>query len=133
MERAGRVLQKLKLNKHGVSDEQLACSAWPIAVGRTIANRTVAHALVRTKLVVQVEDATWQRQLWTLRTQILKRLTETLGRPIITEVEFRIAGPQRKPTQLAAAAHSGAADEADAIADPLFRNLYKAARRKANA
>ena len=133
MERAGRVLQKLKLNKHGVSDEQLACAAWAIAVGQTIANRTSAHALVRQRLVVQVEDATWQRQLWTLRSQILRRLEEALGRPLVTEVEFRIAGPQRKPTQVAAAAHPGQVDEADAITDPLFRNLYKAARRKANA
>jgi hypothetical protein len=130
MERAGRLLQKLKLTKHGVSDEQLACAAWAIAVGRTIANRTNATALVRSRLVVHVDDATWQRQLWTLRGQILRRLEEALGRQLITEIEFRIAGPQRKPAQTAVAVET---DEADGISDPLFRNVYKAARRKANA
>ena len=38
MERAGRVLGKLKLAKQGVSDEELARSAWPVAVGKKIAS-----------------------------------------------------------------------------------------------
>ncbi|HYO84483.1 MAG TPA: DUF721 domain-containing protein [Bryobacteraceae bacterium] len=127
------MLQKLKLTGHGVSDEQLACAAWAIAVGKTIANRTSAIALVRSRLVVQVEDATWQRQLWTLRGQILRRVEEALGRALVTEVEFRIAGPQRKPAGTAVPIAAAHADEADAICDPVFRNVYKAARRKANA
>ena len=64
MERAGRVLGKLKLAKQSVSDEELARSAWPAAVGKKIALRTQAVTLVRTRLVVEVEDAVWQRQLW---------------------------------------------------------------------
>lgn len=132
MERAGRVLAKLKLARHGVEDEQLACAAWPVAVGKTIANRTQALTLVRTRLVIQVEDATWQRQLWGLRGQILARLRETLDRAIVEELEFRIAVPQRKPVQTEQA-QPISADEAETIRDPMFRNIYRAARRKANA
>ena len=132
MERAGRGLAKLKLARHGVADEQLACAAWPVAVGKTIANLTVAVNLVRSRLVIQVEDATWQRQLWSLRGQILSRLAEALGRTIVEELEFRISVPRRKPVQTEVS--SGLfTDEADSIRDPMFRNIYKAARRKANA
>lgn len=132
MERAGRTLARLKLSQHGVSDEKLACAAWAVAVGKTIANHTSAVAMVRTRLVVQVEDAIWQRQLWTLRPQILRRLSEVLGKSVVEEVEFRIAGPQRKPAR-AATAPALFADEADSIRDPMFRVIYKAARRKATA
>lgn len=132
MERAGRGLAKLKLARHGVEDEQLACAAWALAVGKTVARRTTALALVRSRLVIQVEDRTWQRQLWGLRGQILASLADALGRPIVEELEFRIAVPQRKPPQ-AEAAPALFGDEADTIRDPMFRNIYKAARRKANA
>ena len=83
MERAGQVLGKLKLAKQGVSDEELARSAWPAAVGKKIALRTQAFGLVRTRLVVEVEDAVWQRQLWTLQGQILQGMEKVLGRKIV--------------------------------------------------
>jgi hypothetical protein len=130
MERAGRVLAKLKTST--LTDEQLACSAWPLAVGKRIANRTTAVALIRNRLVVQVEDSTWQRQLWTLRGQILGSLEKALGTQLVGEVEFRIAVPKRQPAR-AEAALSPALDEADAIRDPVFRSIYKASRRRANA
>ena len=53
--------------------------------------------LVRNRLVVEVEDAVWQRQLWTLRGQILQRMEQVLGRKIVEEIEFRIAVPRMKP------------------------------------
>lgn len=135
MERAGRVLTKLKLATHGVTDEQLACSAWPVAVGKKIANRTTAVALVRDRLVIQVEDMVWQKQLWALRHQIVRRLEEALGRKVVAEVEFRIhVAPRRQPVRATASRSEAAVpDEADAIRDPLFRTIYKAARRKATA
>src|SRR4051812_40565200 len=97
MERAGRVLGNLKLGKHGVSDEEMARSAWPAAIGKKIALRSNATGLVRKRLVVEVEDAVWQRQLWTLRQQILVRLEQVLGRRIVEELEFKVAVPRIKP------------------------------------
>lgn len=132
MERAGRALARLKLSRHGVEDEQLARAAWPVAVGKKVALRTMPLALVRTRLVIEVEDRIWQRQLWGLREQILRALGDVLGRRIVEELEFRIAGPQRKPPQVAAVPLALFADEADQIRDPMFRNIYKASRRKAN-
>ena len=130
MERAGRVLGKLQLAKHGVSDEELAVSAWPAAVGKKIALRTRAAGLVRTRLVVEVEDAVWQRQLWTLRIQILNRLREVLGRSVVEELEFKVAAARMKPARAEVLGASG--DEADLILDATFRSVYKAARKRAN-
>lgn len=131
MERAGRVLGKLKLASACVSDEQLATAAWPVAVGKKLALRTNAVGLVRDRLVVEVEDAVWQRQLWTMRDQILQLLDQALGRRIVQQLEFKIAVPKRGPAR----AETGLSqtDEADLIKDPVFRTVYKAARKKANA
>ena len=133
MERAGRVLGNLtKLATLGVSDEEMIRSAWPSAVGRKIALRTNAVGLVRNRLVVEVEDAVWQRQLFTLRQQIINRLEQVLGRAVVQELEFRIGTPRRGPVR-AEHASSVPADEADTILNPTFRAVYKAARKKANA
>lgn len=131
MERAGRVLGKLKLAKQGVSDEEIARSAWSAAVGPKIALKTHAVGMVRTRLVVEVEDAVWQKQLWTLRGQILKRLEQVLGRAIVEELEFKIAVPRIKPVRVEASRASE--DEADRIVDPTFRSVYKASRKRATA
>jgi hypothetical protein len=128
MERAGRVLGKLKLAKNGVSDEEMARSAWPAAVGKKIAFRTHVVGLVRDRLVVEVEDAVWQRQLFTLRQQILGRMEQVLGRKIAQELEFRVAVPRIQPARAQAIT---SADEADEIQDPVFRLVYKAARKRA--
>jgi hypothetical protein len=132
MERAGRVLAKLKLSSHGVTDEQLAVAAWPAAVGKTIASRCLATKLVRSRLVVEVPDPTWQKQLWTLRTQVLGRLETVLGSRYVEELEFRVVPPRRQPAR-AESVTQLPLDDADGIRDPLMRNLYKEARKKATA
>lgn len=136
MERASLVLAKLKGGSQNVSTEQLATAAWPLAVGKTIAQRTTVIGLVKGRLVVEVQDNIWQRQLWTLRSQILGSLAKTLGTPpLVTELEFRIAVPGRRPPQAADERQPlmNSADEADAIRDPVMRSIYKAARKKATA
>ena len=130
MERAGRVLGKLKLTKNTVTDEEMARSAWSAAVGKKIALRTQVVGLVRDRLVVEVEDAVWQRQLFTLRQQILGRLEQVLGRQIAKELQFRIAVPRIQPARAQVIC---SADEADEIRDPVFRLVYKAARKRATA
>jgi hypothetical protein len=130
MERAGRVIGNLKLAKNGVSEEEMARSAWAAAVGKKIALRTHIAGMVRTRLIVEVEDAIWQRQLFTLREQILGRLEQVLGRKIVEELEFKVAVPRIKPVRAQAIT---SADEADMIRDPVFRLVYKAARKRASS
>ncbi|MFN3322913.1 MAG: DciA family protein [Bryobacteraceae bacterium] len=136
MERAGRLIAQSKLSGCA-SAEEFARAAWPAAVGKRIASRTRAVSLVRARLVVEVEDAVWQRQLFTLRHQILKRIDEVFGAGVVTALEFRVAVPRRSPQRetqrVPGDAPAGIFDEADQIQNPALRILYKAARKKASA
>ena len=88
--------------------------------------------LVRSRLVVDVPDAVWQQQLWTMRSQVLGRLEKVIGSRIVDELQFRVVPPRRQPVR-AESAIQALPDEADAIRDPFMRNVYKAARKKATA
>lgn len=136
MERAGRLIGKLKLPKAVLDPESMARSAWPAAVGKRIAARTRAVKLVRHSLVVECEDAVWQRQLNTLKYQILQKLQALLGEALVTSIDLRPMTPRRgmqtaevvRPFELTA--KTGTRDEADRIQDPVFRMLYKQSRKK---
>jgi len=132
MERAGKALAKLKLSD-AISPDQLAFAAWPAAVGKRIAVHACPKALVRGCLVVEAEDAIWQKQLFHLRFDILAKLTEVLGGGIVTDLEFRTAGaaPRRPPQSAQSHSESASPDEADRIEDPVMRILYKQARTRA--
>lgn len=136
MERAGRLIGKLKLPANAVSAEELAKAAWAAAVGKKIAAHSAAFSLVRGCLLVEVEDAVWQRQLTTMRSQIVKRVQEITGTIIVTEVAFRPMIPRRLPQRAETARPQEfklTADDADSIADPILRRLYKTSRKKATA
>src|ERR1700694_2106334 len=116
MERAGKSLAKLKLDD-AISQEDLARAAWPSAVGRRIAVHAVAKSVVRGRLIVEVDDSVWQKQLFHLRVQILTKLRETVDEAIVNDIEFRIATPRRPPQPAQRLNQSKPPDEADGIAD----------------
>jgi predicted nucleic acid-binding Zn ribbon protein len=134
MERASKLIRGLRLPCDPISAEELACAAWVEAVGKKIAAHTRAVRMVRTRLVVEVEDKVWQRQLLALTRFILFNLQKHLGPGIVDDLELRVV-PRRREPQRAVAAFRAALDkdEADAIADPVLRGLYKASRKKALA
>jgi predicted nucleic acid-binding Zn ribbon protein len=131
MERAGRLISKLGLPTGTVSIEELACAAWPAAVGKKIAARTRALFLAGGRLRVEVEDAVWQRQLTVLKGQILRKLEEVLGQAAVKDVEFRVS-PRRRPPQPAPEPRRGQ-DEADQIPDPFLGAIYRQQRRRRSA
>jgi hypothetical protein len=135
MERAGRLLGKLKIHANSVSPEELARAAWPSAVGKKIAAHANAVSLVRTCLIIEVEDALWQRQLNTLRGQILKRIQDLVGSALVADIAFRPMTPKRMPERAESSRQTPAhiPDDADRIADPILRSVYKTSRKKANA
>ena len=134
MERASRLIGKLTSGGSRLDPDELARAAWPLAVGKKVAARTRAARMVRTRLIVEVEDPTWQRQLFGLTGQILANLEKRLGRGIVEDLEFRVIPPRRE-VQRAAVAQPALAplDDAEQIADPVLRNLYKRERKKALA
>lgn len=138
MERAARLIKKNKYSSKLFTDDDLARAVWPTAVGKAIAAHTSRVKLVRTTLVVEVEDAIWQKQLFPLTGQILARLHQVMGRDAIREVEFRVAIPRRQIMRAEARegpspGQAGPADEADAIRDPVLKKVYQLSRKKATA
>jgi|SRR4026208_444201 hypothetical protein len=128
MERAGKLIGKLKLPEGSITNEALACAAWPGAVGRKIAVHTHAARMVRSTLIIEVEDAVWQRQLFFLRHDIRKKIDDTIGAGIVEDVEFRVSPPRLGPQR--ALRSTPQPDEADGIVDPVLRRIYKTARKK---
>jgi hypothetical protein len=96
---AHEFIASLRLPDDAISNEQLARAAWPLAVGTKIAARARAAQLIRNRLVVEVEDDLWLKNLFLLRQDILCNLKRSLGSDLVQELEFRIAtlrkGPQR--------------------------------------
>ena len=116
-----------------VSDERIACAAWQQAVGKKIAAHTRAVKMVRGRLVVEVEDHIWQKQLFTLTLQIMGRLTRNLGSGVVKDLEFRVAPRRLEPGRASKAVPALVEDEADAISDPGLRTIYRASRKRALA
>lgn len=137
MERAARLIKNKKLSREILSDEDIARAVWPAAVGKSIAAHTSRLRLVRSTLVVEVEDAIWQKQLHLLSQQIVARVRKLTGSDTVRDVEFRIGVPRREPQKaesnrpgLFLTANDGE-DEAEAIQDPVLKKVYRLSRRKA--
>jgi len=131
MERAGRLIGKLRLSSKVASPEEMARAAWPAAVGKRLAARTGRVSLYGATMVVEVEDAVWQSQLSTLSSQILGKIEKLLGSGAVLKLEFRIGVMRRMPQRVEKP--SPLFDEADGIKDPSFRQIYIASRRRASA
>ncbi|HEU0124177.1 MAG TPA: DUF721 domain-containing protein [Bryobacteraceae bacterium] len=129
MQRAARLLSKTRLQYAKLAPEQFAEAVWPAAVGRRLAVRTGPVKLYGQKLVVEVDDPIWQKQLATMSNQILSKMQSLTGPGMIQQLEFRVGVPRRGP-QVALSTFDAANDRADGIADPIFRHLYLASRAR---
>lgn len=129
MQRAARLLSKTKLKYAKLAPEDFAEAVWPAAVGKRLAMRTGPVKLYGQKLVVDVEDQIWQKQLATMSNQILFKLQSMTGPGMIEQLEFRVGAPRRGP-QVALSLFDTVDDRADGISDPIFRHLYLASRAR---
>ena len=138
MDQASRIIAQWSSAPDLISGERIACGAWKRAVGKRLGERTRAVKLVRDKLVVEVEDEIWRKNLWGLRFHILKNLTRAIGPDIVRNLEFRVM-PARREAQrenspgLFADATSAVHDDAQQIQDPGMRRIYRNARRRETA
>ena len=131
MERASKFIRGLGLPGETITAEELACAAWAPAVGKKVASHTRAAKLVRNKLVVEVEDKIWPRQLFALTYQILRNVVKGIGPGIVEELEFKIVPRRREPAR--ASTSMPLFDESDGIEDPVLRDIYRAARKRSLA
>ena len=132
MERAARVIKNNKYSRQIIGDDNIIRGLWPAAVGKAIARHTGKMTVVRNTLVVEVEDAIWQKQLFCLSRQIVDRVQKLMGSTSITDIEFRIGVPRRQP-QRAESLHPFSLDGADGIQDPVLKKVYRLSRKRATA
>ncbi len=131
MDQASRIIARWTEASDVISPERIACGAWKRAVGKRIAAYTRAVKLVRNTLVVEVEDDIWKKNLWSLRYQILRNLEKAVGPEIVHDLELRVMPMRREPQR-----DTGdrlvlePVDDADAIADPGLRRMYKTASKR---
>jgi len=131
MHRAGSLIGKLKLSPEMADPETRARAAWTLAAGKKIARHTLASALVRGTLVVEVEDFLWQKQLNTLRHFLLSNLKEALGEALVTDIDFRPMRhpvPERRKPQRAESARG-----TEGIEDPVMAMLYRQSKKRGSA
>ncbi|MFN7922840.1 MAG: DUF721 domain-containing protein [Bryobacteraceae bacterium] len=129
MERAAKLLGKSKLAARCVTPQELAMAAWAGAVGKRISAHTKAVAMNGKRLIVEVEDETWRRQLSALSKQIMPRIQAAAGEGVVDELFFRVGVPRRMPVREEHAVRP--TDDADAISDPTLSRIYKANRKRA--
>jgi hypothetical protein len=77
--------------------EAAAIAAWKYAAGEGLKEYAVALKLEDRRLTVAVADAIWQKQLTSMRGQLLFRVNSTLGRPLVSALEFVIDAKLVKP------------------------------------
>ena len=89
------------LRATGDSDEvaeAAALAAWKHVAGEGLRTHAVATRLEEGTLVVEVRDAIWQKQLATMRRQLIFRVNSTLGQPLVKDIELRINPKALKAT-----------------------------------
>lgn len=70
--------------------EAAAIAAWKHAAGDGLKGHAVAVKLENRTLTVSVADLIWQKQLHSMRGQLLFRVNNILGQPIVGAIEFVI-------------------------------------------
>jgi predicted nucleic acid-binding Zn ribbon protein len=135
MERAARLVNKHKYSQDILEEGDVVRGIWPAAVGAAIARHTGKLKVVRETLVVEVEDAIWQKQLHCLRSQIVDRVQKCMGSPAIKFVEFRIGVRRREPQKETGlrAESVDPNDEAEGIQDPVLKKVYQLSRKRSTA
>src|ERR1041385_913065 len=70
--------------------EAVAIAAWKHAAGDGLKEHAVALKLENRKLTIAVADLIWQRQLTSMRGQLLFRINSILGQPLVSGLDFII-------------------------------------------
>ena len=91
-----------------LSDEKVRC-AWRMAVGSGLARVTQATLGATGRLVVVLDDARWQDEVYRSRALILERLQRVLGEETVTGLDLRVPRsetPHRRPRAGRTATHT---------------------------
>jgi predicted nucleic acid-binding Zn ribbon protein len=103
LQKLGNILQGI-LKKHNInidSEEQRLLETWNKAVGLQISAHTRPEKLKRNTLFVKVSSSVWMQQLHILKSDIIEKINQLLGKGLIKNVHFSIGEipttPSRNP------------------------------------
>lgn len=93
-EHIGSVINKVLKTCRHESDEELikVWNLWNSAVGDVVAKNTRPAAFKGRLLLVHVVSSTWMHQLQFLKTDIIAKVNDALGKDMVGEIKFKI-GP----------------------------------------
>jgi predicted nucleic acid-binding Zn ribbon protein len=77
--------------------EAAAIAAWKHAAGDGLKEHAVPLKLENRTLTVAVADPIWQKQLMSMRGQLLFRVNSTLGQPLVSALHFVVDAKLAKP------------------------------------
>jgi hypothetical protein len=78
--------------------EAAAMAAWRHAAGEGLKEHAVPLRLENRTLTIAVADAIWQKQLHSMRGQLLFRVNSILGKPLVGALDFVIDQKIAKPS-----------------------------------
>jgi len=136
MQRIAEMLPEVyrKLAREAADEQALLLGLWPVVVGAKIAARTRPLRLSGSTLEVQTADQQWRKELARMIPDIIRRLNAASGKSVVQDLQFLVDVKRApRPPRRAASATGLKRDEADGIADPELRRLYRLSRRRAQA
>jgi predicted nucleic acid-binding Zn ribbon protein len=74
---------------NSLSDDDKLAAAWPVACGKTMAERATVIGYDRGVLRVQVESRTWLQQLMSMREQLAGEMARIAG-VRVSEIHFEM-------------------------------------------
>lgn len=78
--------------------EAAAIAAWKHAAGNGLKEHAVPLKLENRTLTIAVADAIWQKQLHSMRGQLLFRVNSILGKPLVSALDFVVDPKLARPT-----------------------------------
>jgi len=75
-------------NWDGELDLEVLRKLWPSLVGEKLAAVTAVTAVQGARVVINVPDQIWRKQLYKMRPQLLAKMNEPWATPWITEIVF---------------------------------------------
>lgn len=116
--------------------EASAIAAWKHAAGEGLRAHAVPIKLQGETLIVFVADAVWQKQLGAMLAQLLFRINEILGQPLVKFIELQVDPLMANRAGSSAPQNLGSVDNevplelwaaANAIADKELRQVFLSA------
>ena len=117
------------------ADEVIRC-AWEYLAGKVLASRTRPLRIFQNRLIVEVPDGSWPKQLRRYEGLLVERIQRLLGEEAVTAMEWHVnpglATPVASPTptvetlppRIPPQADSALEGAAEKIRDPELRRLF---------